>query len=281
MKYFSILLAALTLPQGVLAQTISPPQATTPTNGAPTAVPTSGGAAATTDPVSGGAASSTVAVTTTVTTPTLNTRGAPPTATPTATLAVLGDKKENNGHASEFLYLRAGAGFSFMGLNTFTSDKLGFEKSSISGPILDVAGGLRLFILTIGPRFRYSMYSAFNMWQLEAEVGIHIPAGQWDPFVSASGGFAQVGSISKEAIENAASTTIDVGDVNIKGWTASLNVGVDYYPVRFFSVGAAASMQLLFLYRAVLEGSPDPTFGTAGASGGIGGTLGVHVGLHL
>ncbi len=187
--------------------------------------------------------------------------------------------KDDSKRGLEFFYANAGVGLSVLGMQTFSGSKLAIEKTSGVGPAVDVGLGLRLLIFTFGPRFRYHQLSSFNLWQLTGEVGLHIPAGKLDPYVTLSGGYAAVGSLDQDVIPGS-SSSVSSSDVSVTGGSVGLAGGLDYYATKAFSVGGEVGAQFLFLSRGAVSGAPAEL---ANSSAGVGGNLLVqaHVGLHL
>ncbi len=178
----------------------------------------------------------------------------------------------------EFFYANAGIGLSVLGMQTFSGNDLKLEKTSSTGPAFDVGAGLRLFVFTLGPRLRYHQLSAFNLWQITGELGLHIPAGKLDPYFTLSGGYAFVGSLDQDVIPS--SSNVSSNDVKVKGGSVGVALGLDYYIAPFFSVGGEVGAQALFLKR---EGAGTAENPLADSSASVGGNLLFqgHVGFHL
>ncbi len=213
-------------------------------------------------------------------------------------------KKQDSGRGLEFLYVNAQAGIVYDALGTF-NNSLQIQQSNASGMMLGAEAGVRFLYLTLGLRFRYDVLpSQFNLWQLNAVVGFHVPAGSWDPYVSFHGGYSAVGSLdpsnfntSQIAPCSTCTTTDAANGFSTKGANVGLAIGVDYYFARFISIGLEGSFEFLFLHRDPLPipaaCSADPTgsceasvkgnslYQNSGDAAGLGVLGSVHLALHL
>ena len=179
-----------------------------------------------------------------------------------------------------FVYLNGGGGVSYVGLTTFNSSELALGNAGGVGGAVDVGMGLRLVLFTLGPRLRYHSLSAFDMWQINMEVALHVPVRKWDGYVGLHGGYSFVGKLTKAAFSDASSATPSE-DLRVRGFDVGLQLGLDYYFARYVSVGGELSGEVLFVRRPALATSKDPQFGMAGGGIGFGAVAGLHVGLHL
>src|SRR4029077_6474438 len=75
-------------------------------------------------------------------------------------------ENEDSGRGLEFFYVNGGVNATYVGMDTFSSSQLGGARADHLGPGFDLGLGLRLLIITIGPRIRFQPLSAFNMWQI-------------------------------------------------------------------------------------------------------------------
>jgi len=155
---------------------------------------------------------------------------------------------KDSGRGLEFVWVNAEAGFQYLSLNTFHANNLvdsQFVKSSQSGPLFGFGAGLRLIFLTLGARFRLGDFSAWQMWTLDAEAGLHMPIGMVEPYFNFGAGYASMGAISGT---NAIS--FQSAGVNIHGWNARIGFGMDIYLTRAISVGALMTGEMLYLKRS-------------------------------
>jgi hypothetical protein len=95
---------------------------------------------------------------------------------------------------------------------------------------------VRLVFLTLGGRFRYGRFHDWDLWTLGAEVGLRVPLGAVEPWVSLGAGFAKVGRLEDSR-------------VRVRGYDARLGAGADYYFNKMFSVGGAVTGEILGLTR--------------------------------
>jgi hypothetical protein len=162
-------------------------------------------------------------------------------------------KKEDSGRGLEFLYINAQIGAVFDALGTF-NNTLQIQNTNAGGAMLGAEAGVRFVWFTLGVRFRYDVLQPFNIWQLNAVLGFHIPAGSWDPYVSFHGGYSAIGSIDPSNFNASqvlpGTTSQDAANAfSTRGGNVGFSVGVDYYVARFFSIGIDGSFEFLFLHR--------------------------------
>jgi hypothetical protein len=194
------------------------------------------------------------------------------------------DKKKDKGRGLEWFYLTADGGFSYVNMASVSSSKLAVQNASSDGPAFGVGAGVRLFFLQLGAQANLNALSSFNLWQLDAVLGFHIPLGHLEPYIGFHGGYCFVGSL-----DDGLSTT---GGPSITGGDAGLQVGLDYYFNHFVSLGVEGAGNLLFLH-----GSPPPlpagvdanmltsqqktVYDESGDSVGLGLSVTLHLGFHL
>ncbi len=178
------------------------------------------------------------------------------------------------------LYLNAGGGVSYVGLATVNSSKLALGNAAGTGGLVDIGAGVRLVLFTLGPRVRYHMRSSFDMWQINAEIGIHIPVRKWDGYFGLHGGYTVVGTLTSNAFSDVRSPTPSE-DLRVRGFDVGIQLGLDYYVNRWFSVGGGISGELLFVRRPALASSKDPEFGVAGGGIGIAAVASLRAGVHF
>lgn len=203
---------------------------------------------------------------------------------------------EDSGRAFELFWLRGDVGGGYTNLTGLSEDSLQLKETSGGGPAFGVAAGVRFVLLVVGARLRYNTFSPFNLWQINAELGLKFPVGSFDFLVGGHGGFAFVGSLGDAALATDPSLPKNSDKVNVRGFNAGLDLAGDYYITSIFSVGAGVFGDLLFLNRPVPEKpdgfaqltpaqqaqlANDPLYQRSGSSAGyqIGG--GLRVGLHL
>jgi hypothetical protein len=156
--------------------------------------------------------------------------------------------KEDSGRGLEFLYFDVEGGGEYASLeslhvgNSGSIPSTSTTKTSDVGAMAGVGAGLRLVFLTIGPRFRVAHFSNWDLWSLNAELGIHIPLGSVEPYFTLGGGYAKVGNATQ------ASFTSDNG-VKITGYDVRGGFGIDYYVTNTFSVGVNGTAELLAMTR--------------------------------
>jgi len=215
---------------------------------------------------------------------------AAPPATPTEAQLDRADK-EDSGRGLEFVWLNAEAGPEYLGLQTFKANQLVDSKlvgSTQTGMVYGAGLGVRLLVFTLGARFRLGDFSAWNLWTLNAEAGLHVPLGRVEPYLTLGGGYASLGAFSASNLGGA-------GSVNgAKGFDARAGFGLDFYLTNTFTVGGNLTADVLFLSRSGnAQASATPGVGTPeqqaaaqvyakdGSSIGAGATLSAVLGLHF
>lgn len=212
-------------------------------------------------------------------------------------------KKEDSGRGMEFLYLNGQVGAVFDALGTF-NNSLQIQQTNSGGAMVGAEAGVRFVWLTLGARFRYEMLQPFNIWQLDAVLGFHVPVGHWDPYVSIYGGYSAIGSLdpkSFDASQVAPCSSCTAQDAangfSTKGANVGLAIGADYYLVKFLSIGVEGAFEFLFLHRdplpipAACAADPtgacqsavqsNPLYSKSGDATGVGVLASVHLALHI
>lgn len=205
-------------------------------------------------------------------------------------------EQKDSGRSFELFWIDSYLGGSYIDMRQFSSDKLQLEKASAAGPMFALGAGVRLVVLVLGVRAKYNALSAFNMWQLNGEIGFKIPISQVDLLFGIHGGYSFVGSLGDGTVSagsNATPTNADA--VKVRGFNAGLDLAFDYYVSPTFSVGAGFFADGLFLNRPPVDKpvgltaeqsaalDADPLYQQSGTSAGLqlGGALrlGLHFGL--
>jgi hypothetical protein len=210
-------------------------------------------------------------------------------------------KKQDSGRGLEIIYLNVQGGGVFDALGTF-SNTLQLQNTNGGGLMVGAEAGVRFVWFTLGARFRYDMLSPFNIWQLDAVAGFHVPAGNWDPYVSIHGGYSAIGSLdpsSFNASQIAPCSTCTTQDAangfSTKGANVGFAIGADYYFARFISLGIEGSFELIFLHRDPLaipdaclavaacssSAMANPLYNASGDAAGVSLIGSVHLALHL
>ncbi|WP_394829633.1 hypothetical protein [Pendulispora albinea] len=154
----------------------------------------------------------------------------------------------------EIVWMKAEAGFESLHLRTFKADidtvSLGILPANAVGPTVGVGVGVRFVFVTLGVRGRFSSFGGdapgqregFQLWTLNAELGLRAPVGRFEPYVTLAGGYATFGGLSTAF--DGLRRGLDVNGVNTR-----LAIGVDYYLTQNISVGASLGGELLFITR--------------------------------
>ncbi len=197
------------------------------------------------------------------------------------------DKKDDK-RGLEWVWANAEAGFSYYALGAFSQD-LTLQRTNHAGGMVGVAAGIRLLFFTLGARFRYNLQSAFNLWQLNLVAGFHIPVGSWDPYFGVHGGYSAIGKLADGSVSGLV-TGSSIDQLDVKGFNAGINAGVDYYIASFFSIGFDATLEFIYLHRPPLPlpaGVPpsavagNSLYESSGDTAGLGAIASLHAGLHF
>jgi hypothetical protein len=180
-------------------------------------------------------------------------------------------------HISEIGYLNPEVGVEYVGLESLHLTRQLFPSrvhTADVGPMVGVGAGLRFLFLTLGPRFRFGHFRDWDLWTLDAEIGFKAPLGAIEPFIALGAGYAKLGSLE------------DAG-VRAQGYDIRLNVGIDYYFNKTFSLGGAATAELLGMTRPGVDlnratGSvSEDVYKLDGSSIGLAIVASANVGVHL
>jgi hypothetical protein len=183
----------------------------------------------------------------------------------------------SSNHISELAYLNPEVGVEYVGLQTLHLTRELFPSrvnTSDIGPAVGVGAGVRLLFLTLGARFRFGHFRQWDLWTLNAEVGFKAPLGAIEPFIGLGAGYAKLGSLQDR-------------EVLVQGYDIRLTAGVDYYFNKTFSIGGAATADLLGMTRAGVDlnqrtGSlSEEVYKLDGSSVGIAIMASAVVGVHL
>lgn len=192
---------------------------------------------------------------------------APVDAAPNATEQELARAdREDSGRGLEFVWLNAEAGVQHLGLQTFHAKRLvdpALVETTQTGALFGAGAGVRLIFLTAGARFRFANFSAFQLWTLNAEFGMRIPLGAFEPYFTFGGGYASLGSFDSSSLGAALSDAgINKGDLSARGFNLRGGAGFDYYFGHTLSVGLNLSGDVLFLSRSKVTATMTPAPGT-------------------
>lgn len=205
-------------------------------------------------------------------------------------------EREDSKRKFELIWLDAHLGGSYIDMRQLSDSDLRIEKASSVGPAFSLGAGVRFVVLTLGARARYNALAAFNMWQLNGEVGLKLPISSVDLLFGLHGGYSFVGSLGEASVATRTNTPADTDSVKIRGFNAGLDLAVDYYVSPTFSVGVGGIADFLFLNRppaAKPAGfdqltpdqqaafNNDPLYQKSGTSAGFQAGLFLRLGLHF
>ena len=188
--------------------------------------------------------------------------------------------REDSGRGLEFFWVAGEGGVTYVGLQTLHADGLLDETTHDPvqvGPVVGGGLGLRLVFLTFGAKFRYGLFSAWDLWTLNAEAGLRIPIGSVEPYVTLGGGYASV--VGVRAGPTGGREAVSIGGLDVRA-----GGGLDWYLSSAFSLGANLSADFLFLSRSALSPSlqsANSVYESDGSGVGAGVTLSAVAGLHF
>jgi hypothetical protein len=175
---------------------------------------------------------------------------AAPTAAQSATYRQLDRaEREDAGRGLEFVWLGITAGYEYVSLDNLHANGL------VDGRVIDDAGsalllgagaGVRLIFLTFGARFQMARQRAWDLWTLNAEVGLHLPLGALEPSFTLSAGYASLGSLASAG----APAGFDASRIDISGFDTRLGAALDWYVNPLLSLGVQSGVELLVLSRS-------------------------------
>jgi len=169
-----------------------------------------------------------------------------------AGVSKLPEKPEREGLGAEWVWMRADVGGAYANLTSLDASNLSLRKTATGGPAFGMGAGLRLAFLTLGASGRELQLSDFNLWEIDAEVGLHIRIDRVDPYFGVRGGYAFIDSVSSDSARSTAGTS----QSSATGFNVGLLLGVDYYFSHWVSVGVDANPEFLLLHRPPLPLPP-------------------------
>lgn len=154
--------------------------------------------------------------------------------------------------ALEWVWVNGEGGVEVADLRTFNANvdnlTVGLTPTSGVGPMAGLGAGVRLLFLTLGVRGRVGAMQpdsgggAWQLWTLDAEIGVRVPLKRFEPYLTLAGGYASLGNFGTAV--SGLGSGFDVSGANLR-----LGVGLDVYVTHMFSVGGIASGEMLILAR--------------------------------
>ncbi|MCL2776848.1 MAG: hypothetical protein FWD73_02505 [Polyangiaceae bacterium] len=202
-------------------------------------------------------------------------------------------ERKDSGRKFEWFWVNGEIGGSYINMEQISSNSLGLEHTQSGGPMFGLDAGVRLLVFVLGARVRYNALSAFNMWQINGELGVKIPISKFDLGIMAHGGYSFVGRLGDVTIAMDSDTPTSTDAVKIRGYNAGLDLTLDYFLTPLFSIGVGAFGDFLFLKRppiAIPAGlspeeqaaiSHESLYQQSGTSAGLQLGGAVRVGLHF
>lgn len=158
-------------------------------------------------------------------------------------------EREDAGRGLEYVWFQAESGYEYLSLDDLHGNALvdaGVIGDGGSALLLGVGGGVRLIFLTVGARFRMARQSAWDLWTLNGEVGLHLPMGDLEPSFTLSAGYASLGAFQPQH----APPGFDPDRVDISGFDTRLGAALDWYLNPLLSLGLQSNLELLVLSRS-------------------------------
>jgi hypothetical protein len=182
----------------------------------------------------------------------------------------------------ELVYANAEIGAGYVNIG----DKFS-NQASQGGAVLGLGVGVRLLIFTLGIRGRIAPLSSYLLIEANAEAGVHLPVGAWDPYLNIHGGYVHASMNSQPLTLTIGGVTANFGSVtppSPSGGDFGGSVGTDYYFSSLFSLGADLTLDALFLSTGdtSLATVGNQTIKLQGQSNtGVAFLGSVHAGLHF
>lgn len=171
---------------------------------------------------------------------------------------------EEETEAKKAIYIAGDFAFSYGDLGAL-SDKLSFDKTSASGVLYGLSGGLRLKDFRIGARWRVQDTSEFTLWSFALQAGYALPIRPITPIFSAHVGYVFDQQMERALIRSSLPEgTIMAPDVDVKGLLAGVDVNASYWVTRFLRLGVFVGADLTFLNREKVA-APRTIFGASAA----------------
>ena len=108
-------------------------------------------------------------------------------------------EKDDTERGLKWFYIDAEGGFQHVGLETFEVDEsqltAGLVPTEANGGYVGVGLGLRLFVLTIGPRARVGFFEDWQLYNVGGELGFRFQVSIVEPHFELGGGYAALGSL--------------------------------------------------------------------------------------
>jgi hypothetical protein len=159
--------------------------------------------------------------------------------------------------ASTVFWIDSGLGWQRVGITTLRVHRDSAGRATVGelmpavldGPSISLGFGLRWFVLTLGARVTAAFFrdsapdrpeGSSQFYSIDAELGLRIPAGRWEPHVIIGAGYSVFGGFG-DAIGGLAR------GLDIDGGNLRLGLGLDYYFTTTWSIGARATGEFLFL----------------------------------
>jgi hypothetical protein len=157
---------------------------------------------------------------------------------------------------SEWVWMNGQIGYEAIDLHTFEADSdlltAGIVRRTAGGPAADVGLGARLGFVTLGARGRVASFEddspgrsvgSWQLWSLDGELGIKIPLGRAEPYLTFAGGYSSLGDLD-DAVRGLGR------GLDVTGANGRFGLGLDYYVTPRFSVGGSVNGEILALTRS-------------------------------
>jgi hypothetical protein len=135
-------------------------------------------------------------------------------------------------------------GVSSLHLRTLAVDeaagRVGFVDTDALVPVMGAGAGLRLSVVSIGPRVRIDRADGFDRWSIGGEVGIRVPVSIFEPYFELGGGQTAIANV-KDA------SSVAQGITHISGYYARVGGGIAVRPQRLLEISARATWEFIGL----------------------------------
>jgi hypothetical protein len=110
-------------------------------------------------------------------------------------------------------------------------------RSSSRGPTIGIGAGLRLLMMTIGPRFRMTSLDGSRLTTIGGELAMSVPIQILEIRASMGGGYASLGHIDQP--------DPTVGAAPAQGYYARIGLGLHVHATRLIAFGGGVTYEIL------------------------------------
>jgi hypothetical protein len=118
--------------------------------------------------------------------------------------------------------------------------RVGFVDTNALVPVVGAGAGVRLSVVSIGPRLRLGRADEFDLWSVGGELSLRVPFSIFEPNLDLGGGQATIANIKDPS-------SVAQGIAPISGYYARIGGGIAVRPQRWLEVSARATWEFIGL----------------------------------